>query len=337
MQSNVVSFLIDLPTELIYEISLHLNLKVILKLRLTCRFCKQALDRTRLLQFCRKIHKNVLNIDIGVLQRLYSIASTSKGNLVTVDFDNSNVHMLQHDTHKISLVCGSLARLQHPFGIAVDSMDRVLVSGGFNIKIVSGPVEHLAGQEIVKGFRNGPGKYSAFENLKGMCFDHNGNLLVCDKGTYTIRKIDKKGLVSVFAGTGRKKGREDGNVKNALLFKPWDIVADPLSDDIYFTDYKRVRVISKGIVRSVYEHRRWIGAITASKEGDFFIGANDGIFVLLRKWRYNAVFKLKTDIKFELVRALHWCKGYLYVSTKTGQSTCQLYKISLLNKHEKSL
>ena len=79
-----------------------------------------------------------------------------------------------------------------------------------------GKVTTLAGTGK-PGYKNG--KKAQFRRPTGMAVGKNGEIYVCDTGNHVIRKIDKNGKVTTFAGTG-KAGCADGSLTKARFYEP---------------------------------------------------------------------------------------------------------------------
>lgn len=84
------------------------------------------------------------------------------------------------------------------------------------------------------GYVNGPLLSAKFSGLEQMAYDKNGNLLVCDAPNHCIRKIDAKGNVTTFAGTG-EAGFVNGTVANAQFNNPLGIAVDEMNN-VYVAD-----------------------------------------------------------------------------------------------------
>lgn len=83
----------------------------------------------------------------------------------------------------------------------------------------------------------------------GLAFDRNGDLIVADPGSHTIKKIDPTGNISLVAGIENQPGFADGDAAAALFKAP---VGVAVADDgkIYVADTynDRIRVIENGKV-----------------------------------------------------------------------------------------
>lgn len=84
------------------------------------------------------------------------------------------------------------------------------------------------------GYINGPATSAKFSGLEQMAFDKFGNLLVCDAPNHCIRKIDAKGNVSTFAGTG-VPGFVNGDLAKAQFNNPLGIAVDD-QNNVYVSD-----------------------------------------------------------------------------------------------------
>lgn len=84
------------------------------------------------------------------------------------------------------------------------------------------------------GYINGHAALAKFSGLEQMTYDKNGNLLVCDAPNHCIRRIDAKGNVSTFAGTGAP-GFVDGSIAVAQFNNPLGIAVDN-QNNVYVSD-----------------------------------------------------------------------------------------------------
>lgn len=81
----------------------------------------------------------------------------------------------------------------------------------------NGKVTTFAGS-AKSGYKNATGKKAQFDRPTGLAVGADGELYVADTGNNVIRKIDKNGKVTVFAGS--KKGCADGAIRNARFCEP---------------------------------------------------------------------------------------------------------------------
>src|SRR5688500_17241316 len=127
-----------------------------------------------------------------------------------------------------------------PFGIHVDD-DIVYVCDGENGTIRKGNVE--GNWTTVASGLNTPSAIAVLPD---------GNLLVADTGSHTIRKVSSEGQVTILAGVENTRGMADGPVLGATFNAPVG-VAIAGDGTIYVSDTynDRIRVIRDGVVSTI--------------------------------------------------------------------------------------
>ena len=136
------------------------------------------------------------------------------------------------DLKNVTTLAGFNREIGEPFGIAVKD-GTVYVSDGQNGKVLTvsstGAIAILA---------------QGLDTPSGIAFDKDGDLLVADSGTSSIKKIDAAGKVSTVAGMDRNPGYSDGNSDAAQFHAPIGIAAAG-DGSIYVADTynDRIRVI----------------------------------------------------------------------------------------------
>ncbi len=139
----------------------------------------------------------------------------------------------------VSTLAGTGGEFGEPFGVAVKGND-VFVSDGQNDQI----------------WRVSGGKATVFaaglDTPSGIAFTKNGDLIVADSGSHTIKSVNAIGEVTVLAGVVGKQGLADGDAATAQFNAPVGIavgadgkifVADTYND--------RIRVIENGKVTTL--------------------------------------------------------------------------------------
>jgi sugar lactone lactonase YvrE len=159
---------------------------------------------------------------------------------------------------------GSAVRFDYPEGIAIDTAGNLYVADFSNHrirKITEGPagtftVSTFAGSgaagSIKGGYAEGDALTAArFNGPGGRTLDTAGNLYVADFSNHRIRKIDKNGKVSTFAGSGAtgsaNGGYAEGDALTAARFEqPCGIIPDA-AGNLYVADRDnhRIRKIDK--------------------------------------------------------------------------------------------
>ncbi|CAN5649686.1 hypothetical protein BH24ACI2_BH24ACI2_03100 [soil metagenome] len=138
---------------------------------------------------------------------------------------------------KVTTFAGKNKEFGEPFGIA--AKDGVLyVSDGEQGKILR--VSDKGSLEIITDKLATP---------SAIAFDKNGDLIVADSGTHTIKRVKiADGAIETIAGIEGKKGFADGDAKNALFNAPIGVAV--LEDKIFVADTynDKIRVVENGKV-----------------------------------------------------------------------------------------
>jgi hypothetical protein len=124
------------------------------------------------------------------------------------------------------------AKLNSPYGIAIDSAGNVFFSDTYNSVVrkvdVAGNITTVAGNGIA-GY-SGDGGLATSAELGapwGISLNSKGDLFIAD-GTCLIRKVNSSGIISTFAGIHLCGFSGDGGqATNAKIANPFGIVEDP--------------------------------------------------------------------------------------------------------------
>ena len=143
-------------------------------------------------------------------------------------------------------------------GIAVDSKGNIFIARRDNNVIsrvdTQGNMTRYAGTGE-SGF-SGDGGKATEAKLKlpdGLAFDKEGNLYIADRNNHRIRKVDRRGTITTFAGTGVAGFNGDGGkASEAQLSRPSGVVTGS-NGEVYISDRSndRIRVVKKGIITTV--------------------------------------------------------------------------------------
>lgn len=183
----------------------------------------------------------------------FMIALDSSGSLYIADQFNNRIRKVSGGN--ISTVAGSgsngyagdgkaatSASLSHPQGVAIDSSGNLIIADTNNYtvrKVAGGNISTIAGvqaQGISYNGDNGPAT-SAFLSLPvGLAYDSAGNLYIADSTNNVIRKIDKSGNITTFAGIGNAAYSGDGGpAVSARLNNPEGVATDS-AGNVYIAD-----------------------------------------------------------------------------------------------------
>jgi sugar lactone lactonase YvrE len=140
---------------------------------------------------------------------------------------------------KVTTFFNPTEKIGEPFGIAVKN-DEIYVSDGENGKILK--ISKTGTSAVFTDKLNTPSQ---------IAFDKNGDLIVADSGSHTIKKIKPTGDIESVAGVENQSGFQDGDVKSALFNAPIGVAV--LEEKIFVADTynDRIRVIENGRVSTI--------------------------------------------------------------------------------------
>lgn len=172
--------------------------------------------------FFRQGHRN------GTLQESTfagpdNIAIDKKGNIIVGDADAVSVRKINLKKNKVTTIAGGKlmgfkdgkggeAAFGYPTGVAIDKKGNIYVADrrGHAIRKIDkrGNVVTIAGNGTA-GYVDGKGTESRFREPISLAVGPKGNIFVADSGNNLIRRIDKKGNVTTYAGR-LKAGHGEG-------------------------------------------------------------------------------------------------------------------------------
>ncbi len=107
---------------------------------------------------------------------------------------------------------------------------------------------------------------SSSTNLNGLAFDTAGNLYIVDASDNVVRKVNKSGIISTFAGNGNAVyGGDGGTATSASLNSPSGVAVDK-AGNVYIADYSNYR-IRKVDVNGIITTVAGVGTSTYSGDG----------------------------------------------------------------------
>jgi DNA-binding beta-propeller fold protein YncE len=151
-----------------------------------------------------------------------------------------------------------------PTDVALDAEGNMYISdggvvcygpGGHTVRKVNpdGTITTVAGTGE-PGFSGdgGPATKAQLQFPVDVEMDPEGNLYISEVDNHRIRKVDKDGTITTFAGTGKKGYSGDGGpATSAKLIGPGGLAFDA-KGNLYFSDFTRVRKIdSSGMITTV--------------------------------------------------------------------------------------
>ena len=231
----------------------------------------------------------------ATLNRPSSVALDTSGNILFSDEDNEVIRKITVSTGIITTIVGNGARgyngdgqdalqasLSDPIGITVDPSNNIYFAVEIDHRIrkitaSTNKISTVAGTGSA-GFSGDGGQATAaqLQFPRGVCLDHNGNLLITDANNQRIRRVNlSTGIITTFAGSGSGTSSGDGGQALSAGFNfPIDLAIDYASGALYVSDSSgcRVRRIgTDGIITTV------AGTGTPGFSGDGGPAASAGI------------------------------------------------------------
>ncbi len=141
----------------------------------------------------------------------------------------------------------TLAKLNTPLGIAVDSRGNIFIGDDYNYCIrridPSGNISLYAGTNN-SGYSGdgGPATLAQISWTYGLATDLSGNLFLCDGENNCVRKINTAGIITTIAGNGiRGFSGDNGPATSCQLNKPTGVYADN-AGYVYIADFNNHRI-----------------------------------------------------------------------------------------------
>jgi alpha-tubulin suppressor-like RCC1 family protein/sugar lactone lactonase YvrE len=200
-----------------------------------------------------------------------SIAYDSSGNLFIADLSNHRIRKISTG-NIISTVAGSgtagfsgdglaatAARLDSPYGIAVDNTGNIYIADTNNNRIrkvaINGVISTIAGTGVAAYSGDGSNATAAGLNAPhGVAIDGNGIVYIADTGNHRIRTVTLDGRIYTIAGDGvAGYGGENGPATGARLNSPRALTVDS-SGTLFIADTEnnRIRkVTAAGVISTV--------------------------------------------------------------------------------------
>lgn len=140
---------------------------------------------------------------------------------------------------RVETIAGSNSEFGEPFGIAFKG-NEIYIGDGERGKILK-----IAVDGATTDFAIG------LDTPSGIAFDDNGELIVADSGTNTIKAVGSNGSVRTIAGVENTRGFTDGDGARALFNGPAGVAVS--GDKIFVSDTynDRLRVIENGRVSTL--------------------------------------------------------------------------------------
>jgi RHS repeat-associated protein len=217
------------------------------------------------------------------------VAVDSWGNLYIADSKNYRIRKVDADGIITTVVGNGTAgysgdggpaidaQIGHPGDIAVDSEGNLYIMDTDNYRVrkvnLTGIITTVAGNGTA-GYSGdeGPATEARIGYSEGITVDSEGNMYIADMNNHTIRGVDKNGIITTVAGTGRQGYSGDGGAATrARLSNPHDLVMSP-AGDLFIANDHRIRKVGpriafidlKGISGKVFVEDNGTGHVVSS-------------------------------------------------------------------------
>ena len=150
-----------------------------------------------------------------------------------------------------------VAPLDSPYDVAADGEGNVYIADSFNYVVrklsADGQLTVLAGEIGRRGSTDGTGPAARFDSIYAIVVADDGTLFVADTGNDTIRKINRNGEVTTFAGQAGSSGSADGVGSAARFDGPSGIALDRAGNLYVGDSYNHTirRITPAGVVTTL--------------------------------------------------------------------------------------
>jgi sugar lactone lactonase YvrE len=182
----------------------------------------------------------------AALNQPYSLQVDANGNIYIVDRLNAAIRKVDALTGLIATVAGTgepgsggdggpgpRARLREPNDCCLDGRGGLLIADVQDQRIRrldlrSGVITTFAGTgEKARAGDGGPAAAASLLGARAVCTDRRGHTYICEREGNGIRRIDARGIISIFAGTGeRGYGGDGGPARTATWGAPKGVRCD---------------------------------------------------------------------------------------------------------------
>ncbi len=165
--------------------------------------------------------------------------------------------------NSVPVISSFLSRIASPGGMTVDSAGNLYVSdlnGSAIYKLdKAGVLTVVAGGAFGFSGDGGPATNAKLYFPSGVAVDSAGNIYFADKGNNRVRKVDTKGIITTFAGTGTAGYSGDGGLATSAklglnLTAAYQGVAVDSTGNVYIADpaNNRIRMVNPAGIISTF-------------------------------------------------------------------------------------
>jgi len=215
------------------------------------------------------------------------LALDEQGNVYISDIGTHRILKLDRQSH-LTVVAGTgeggysgdgglalKASLFSPHDVALDQEGNLLVADTFNHRIRrinrQGIITTVAGNGKAEyAGDNGPALQASLNNPQSIALDRDGNLLIADTYNYVVRRVDRQGTITTFAGTEPGFAGDGGPASKAQISLPMAVAVGP-DGSVYISDAgnSRIRrVTPEGKIQTIVGYGGGSGVYGAGFTGD---------------------------------------------------------------------
>lgn len=193
------------------------------------------------------------------------VAVDGAGNVYIADGGSNGLRKVDTSgkINAVPVISSFLSRIASPGGLTVDSAGNVYISdlnGSAIYKLdKAGVLTTVAGGAFGFSGDGGPATKAALYFPSGVAVDSAGNIYFADKGNNRVRKVDTKGIITTFAGTGTAGFSGDGGPATSAklglnLTAAFQGVAVDSAGDVYIADPQnnRIRIVNPAGIISTF-------------------------------------------------------------------------------------
>ena len=189
-----------------------------------------------------------------------------------------------------------MAKLNYPFGVAVDSNDNVYIADRSNHVIRKIDTDHMISTIAGNGSLgySGDGGLATSAQLNnpwGVAVDSSGNIYIADSDNNVVRKVDPDGNISTFAGNGTEgSGGDGGPAASAQLGHPTGLAIDSKGNLYIANVYNAMvrKVDPDGNISTVFK-----GGVSGTFAAGVAVDSNDNLYIAWADGGY--IVKIDTD------------------------------------------